>query len=69
MPCWATRPARRTNCWRAHGHEIPPVHEPLPGCPLALHWQQAKLWEWLGYPAFVAMLATFWLMVTKPGLW
>jgi len=27
-------------------------------------WQQA--WEWLGYPAFAAMLAIFFLMVNKP---
>jgi uncharacterized membrane protein len=31
------------------------------------HWQQA--WEWLGYPAFAAMLAVFFLMVNKPALW
>ncbi len=30
-------------------------------------WQRA--WEWLGYPAFVAMLAVFVLMVNKPALW
>lgn len=27
-------------------------------------WQRA--WEWLGYPAFAAMLAVFFLMVNKP---
>ncbi|MGM9481323.1 DUF2269 family protein [Roseateles sp. NT4] len=30
-------------------------------------WQRA--WESLGYPAFVAMLAVFFLMVNKPALW
>jgi len=30
-------------------------------------WQQA--WERLGYPAFAAMLAVFFLMVNKPPLW
>jgi uncharacterized membrane protein len=28
-----------------------------------------RAWEWLGYPAFTAMLVVFWLMVTKPALW
>ncbi|MDO5623605.1 MAG: DUF2269 domain-containing protein [Pseudomonadota bacterium] len=26
-------------------------------------------WEALGYPAFIAMLAVYWLMVSKPVLW
>ncbi|MBI3346663.1 MAG: DUF2269 domain-containing protein [Burkholderiales bacterium] len=30
-------------------------------------WQTA--WERLGYPAFAAMLAVFFLMVNKPALW
>lgn len=30
-------------------------------------WQSA--WEALGYPAFAAMLAVFFLMVNKPALW
>ena len=30
------------------------------------YWQLARYWEWLGYPAFAAMLAIFWLMVFKP---
>lgn len=29
----------------------------------------ARLWEWLGYPAFIAMLVVFYLMVNKPPLW
>ncbi len=31
-----------------------------------LYWRYARRWEWLGYPAFVAMLAVFFLMVVKP---
>jgi uncharacterized membrane protein len=31
-----------------------------------IYWQYARYWEWLGYPAFTAMLAVFWLMVFKP---
>ncbi|RYF68942.1 MAG: DUF2269 domain-containing protein, partial [Comamonadaceae bacterium] len=29
----------------------------------------ARWWELLGYPAFVAMLAIYYLMVAKPALW
>jgi uncharacterized membrane protein len=38
---------------------------PLP--PLYARYQ--RWWEWLGYPAFVAMVVVFWLMVNKPALW
>lgn len=31
------------------------------------YWRYARLWERLGYPAFVAMLAVYFLMVLKPG--
>lgn len=31
--------------------------------------RDARLWERLGYPAFVAMLAIYVLMVNKPALW
>lgn len=37
-------------------------HTPLP----TDYWQYARYWEWLGYPAFIAMLGIFWLMVFKP---
>lgn len=30
-------------------------------------WQRS--WEWLGYPAFIAMLVVLFLMVNKPTLW
>lgn len=33
------------------------------------YWQYARYWEALGYPAFLAMLGVFYLMVNKPGLW
>ena len=29
----------------------------------------ARRWEMLGYPAFAAMLAIYYLMVAKPALW
>jgi uncharacterized membrane protein len=28
----------------------------------------ARLWFWLGIPAFTAVVLVFWLMVAKPGL-
>lgn len=31
------------------------------------YWQYAKYWERLGYPAFLAMVVVFWLMVFKPS--
>ena len=31
------------------------------------YWQYAKYWERLGYPAFLAMLGVYWLMVFKPN--
>lgn len=40
------------------------AHEPLPD----RYWRFARRWEALGYPAFVAMLAVFALMVLKPDL-
>jgi uncharacterized membrane protein len=30
------------------------------------YWRYAQYWEWLGYPAFLAMLGVYWLMVFKP---
>jgi len=35
------------------------------GLPQQYH-RMARCWEWLGYPAFAAMLVVFWLMVAKP---
>lgn len=36
--------------------------------PPPLYWRYARRWEALGYPAFAAMLAVFYLMVAKPDL-
>lgn len=33
------------------------------------YWRCARWWEALGYPAFIAMVVVFYLMVNKPGLW
>jgi uncharacterized membrane protein len=38
--------------------ELPPLYE-----------RYAARWERLGYPAFLAMLIVFYLMVSKPALW
>lgn len=39
------------------------------GTPLPpLYWRYARYWELLGYPAFVAMLGIYYLMVAKPDL-
>lgn len=32
------------------------------------YWKLAKIWEWLGYPAFIAMVVIFYLMVNKPNI-
>lgn len=34
----------------------------------ALYWTYARIWFWLGVPAFVALLVVYWLMVAKPVL-
>lgn len=34
----------------------------------ARYWRSARLWFWLGVPAFAAVLAVFALMVVKPTL-
>ncbi|CAB3835342.1 DUF2269 family protein [Achromobacter deleyi] len=35
----------------------------------ARYWRFAAWWERLGYPAFLAMVAVYFLMVVKPALW
>ena len=45
-------------------HEADARNEALP----AIYWRYARYWEWLGYPAFVAMLGVYFLMVMKPDL-
>ena len=32
----------------------------------AIFWRYTRYWKRLGYPAFIAMLGIYWLMVTKP---
>lgn len=34
----------------------------------ARYWMYARRWEALGYPAFIAMLVIYYLMVNKPAL-
>jgi len=31
------------------------------------YWNYARLWFWLGVPAFTAVILVFWLMVAKPA--
>ena len=38
--------------------------EPLP----AQYTRAMRRWFWLGWPAFTAVLAIYWLMITKPDL-
>jgi uncharacterized membrane protein len=33
-----------------------------------LYWRYSRIWEALGYPAFIAMVAIYYLMVNKPAL-
>jgi uncharacterized membrane protein len=40
-------------------------NEPLP----PLFHRYAKFWFILGWPAFISVLAIFWMMVAKPDLW
>lgn len=53
--------------WRmaAMAREAVDSDQPLP----ARYRQHARLWESLGYPAFIAMLGVYYLMVNKPALW
>jgi uncharacterized membrane protein len=38
------------------------------GIPLApAYWRYARVWFWLGVPAFLSLVVVFWLMVAKPG--
>jgi uncharacterized membrane protein len=32
------------------------------------YWRYAKIWFWLGVPAFIALVVVYWLMVFKPLL-
>ncbi|PTQ12205.1 hypothetical protein CLG96_06540 [Sphingomonas oleivorans] len=39
--------------------------EALPPC----YFRLSRIWFWLGWPAFLGVIAIFWLMITKPDLW
>ncbi|RMX15169.1 DUF2269 domain-containing protein [Vandammella animalimorsus] len=62
--CWLPvlwlqlRMARLAQAAHASGSALP--HE---------YARLARWWEALGYPAFIAMLLVYWLMVNKPALW
>jgi uncharacterized membrane protein len=30
------------------------------------YWELARIWLWLGVPAFISVMVVFWLMVNKP---
>jgi uncharacterized membrane protein len=32
------------------------------------YWKYARIWFWLGVPAFAALIVVYWLMVFKPSL-
>jgi len=36
---------------------------PLPSA----YWSYARIWFWLGVPAFLSLVVVFWLMVAKPS--
>ncbi len=38
---------------------------PLPDA----YYRAMRAWFWLGWPAFLALIVVFWLMVAKPDLW
>lgn len=62
--CWVpvvlmqVRMAKLANIAVAEGTPLPPAY-----------MQLARRWEALGYPAFIAMMAVYALMVNKPALW
>jgi uncharacterized membrane protein len=33
------------------------------------YYRAMRQWFWLGWPAFLALVGVFWLMVAKPGFW
>jgi uncharacterized membrane protein len=40
------------------------ANAPLP----QIYWAYSRIWFWLGVPAFLSLLAVYWLMVAKPVL-
>ena len=53
--------------WRARSLAQAALRDNTP-LPPAYH-RCMKIWFALGWPAFIAVLVTFWLMVAKPPLW
>lgn len=53
--------------WRASqlAHTAWQENTPLPPA----YYRYMRVWFVLGWPAFLAVVATFWLMVAKPPLW
>jgi uncharacterized membrane protein len=42
-------------------------HSDSQGTPLPpTYWVYARVWFWLGVPAFLSLVVVFWLMVAKP---
>ena len=37
-------------------------------CLPVIYWKQATLWFWLGVPAFISIVAVFFLMTNKPNI-
>ena len=63
--CWLPVVAIQIRMARLAAAAAAQNQESLP----AEYRQLARRWEALGYPAFVAMLVIYYLMVNKPGLW
>jgi uncharacterized membrane protein len=41
----------------------------LDGSPISASYRSyARMWFWLGVPAFTAVVLIFWIMITKPSL-
>lgn len=53
--------------WRARDLAAEALHDATP-LPPAYH-RYMRIWFALGWPAFLAVLLIFWLMVAKPALW
>jgi uncharacterized membrane protein len=53
--------------WRTHRIADACWREGIP-LPATYH-RYMRIWFVLGWPAFLAVVATFWLMVAKPPLW
>ena len=47
-------------------HSLPTRAPAVPRCRPSYH-RVMRWWFWLGWPAFLSVLAIFWLMVMKPA--